>query len=101
MPSVTVSRAITADQIPTGLVSSSKLTQRRQSGSAKIRQYTTTGSFTAFPTSYGSPPIVAVNPLTGSPIIKYAYPYAVGPGSFGLLGSPRNQYVHWEALGFT
>jgi len=91
--------AVIARCIQAGIVSSSKVAQLLQSGSVKIRAYAAPGSFTAFSTAYGTRPIVALNPKSTTQIV-YAYPYAVGPGSFGLIGSPIEQYCSWLSFGF-
>jgi hypothetical protein len=69
-----------------------------QSGSVKIRAYTSPGTYTAFSPAFGTTPLVSFD-LLDSGVSKFNRD-RVRPGSFSVIGSPIAKYLKWGALGF-
>jgi hypothetical protein len=69
-----------------------------QSGSVKIRAYTSPGSYTAFSPAFGTTPLLSFDLQYSG--ISYYRRDRVRPGSFSVIGSPIAKYLRWEALGF-
>jgi hypothetical protein len=73
----------------------------QQRGSVKVRAYATPGSYTAFPTAYGSLPMLGLEPGTPDGIgISFYQRDRLRPGSFSIIGSPLGRYLQYSAFGF-
>lgn len=73
----------------------------QQRGSVKVRAYATPGSYTTFPTAFGSLPMLGLEPGTpGGKALSFYQRDRLRPGSFSIIGSPLARYLQYTAFGF-